>query len=112
MGTSGLAGDQSDAYKVILSDGTAMNIQWSDSELYVGDGYFQFDLDGPNKGRNTLGVDIFEIQLHNNKLGVAGNPNADACRKLGGAPCAGWILTYDNADYINCSGLTENNIQT
>ena len=95
----------SDMYTFILADG--MNIAtyyWSGGGY---SGYIYVDIDGPNKGPNTWGKDIFEFIIVNGELYPAGYDLTtdasikDACFGWGGR-CANWVIQNENMDYLKC----------
>ena len=83
-------------YKFITADGTSIVI--NSYSVY-------FDIDGPNKGNNQYGRDIFYFGINNNEI-TRGCPTEGTFSALlgylkGTAVYAGcWILEYDNADYL------------
>ena len=85
-------------YKVILADGTAIAIYseliWL-SEITV-------DIDGPNKGPSTLGIDVFEfdIDAENNVLYTHCNEDRLIENLQKGYCTSYWIMRYDNMDYL------------
>ena len=110
-GSAGYAdyGSASDAAKFITADGTAIAIE-------VNDAYsppcvtMVVDIDGPNKGAFTEGIDIFYFELESqytsldNGQGIHPlnhyfNASASSCR-TGGVSCASWIIKFDNMDYL------------
>ena len=88
-------------YKFITADGTSVAIALN--TIIV-------DIDGPTKGKNVLGNDIFRFMINdNNGILPLGSPEcfdepADdlifELIGLDGEYCACWILRYDNADYL------------
>lgn len=67
------------------------------------------DIDGPNKGKNPAGNDIFGFYI--SSLGIvpcyaANTGNSPGC--LGGGLsygfeyCTGWVIQYGNLDYLKC----------
>ena len=95
-------------YMFMLSDGTSVAVS--------GDGtngtrvLFEVDIDGPNKGKNKYGYDVFKFDTYN----VGNDANFDLncygwtndLQYLGkvfgsGYSASCWILTFDNADYLN-----------
>lgn len=72
------------------------------------------DIDGPNKGFNTSGIDLFQFILDDRVTTGYYKDNVlysydgiyksalTACQKsIDG--CAAWIMNYDNADYLECA---------
>ncbi len=95
----------SNYYKVILNDGTSLAITSSRS-VY-------FDVDGPNKGYNTYGRDIFlaafSVEGNSSLVSPTTFNNAaftNSCRSGTAVFCTAWIMNFDNMDYVKCSGLT------
>ena len=101
-----------DLYYYILSDGSSIAFD-SVSFIYV-------DIDGPNKGSNTVGKDFFvffvddwnknNIRIVPNGLGPAGEgcdiPSSDAYD----AAC--WVIYNDNMDYLKCPGKLSATVTT
>jgi len=94
-------------YKVILSDGMSLSIDGYESNPFVA--YITVDIDGPQKGKNFDGIDLFGFDiLKNNRVSAASDfpkdrdLGRDGCLDGAVATCTAWILKYDNADYIHC----------
>ena len=72
------------------------------------------DLDGPNKGFNTFGRDVFKIPVSSegNLSFLSRNSltsgNVTACRSGNSIICASWVMEFDNNDYVRCTGLSYN----
>ena len=112
-------------YKFITADGTAIAIQKFVASDYANGLMFntQVDIDGTNKGKNTLGVDIFSFQLNKNITGKfeyypsylqdIGDDTTfkDKCWKSDGGACSTWVITNGNMDYLklDSSGKCKNN---
>ena len=86
-------------YRLILADGTAININqnfWID-----------VDIDGPNKGPNVMGKDIFAFGVADDELYPFGsdkvlfekNKYPDDCFNTGSS-CARWVIDNGNMDYL------------
>ena len=102
-----------DAYKIISADGTSLRITKL-GEIYV-------DIDGPSKGSNVWGKDIFLFKVDLNNPGngiVPGGSDVGFSTLLsylasGNAPhyATAWIVNYHNAEYLklNSSGQCTNN---
>lgn len=96
-------------YKFVLKDGSSLAI--------ISPNSFIVDLDGSNKGYNTVGIDIFSITISDegNTSTTAGmdsglwdNSNAiTSCRSGDANNCTYWISEFDNNDYIRCADLTK-----
>lgn len=97
-------------YKLILNDGTSVAID-STRKVYV-------DVDGPNKGYNTYGRDIFVVPFYiDGNVSLAHSALFDRkiyinsyCRG-GTFPeyCTAWVMNFDNMDYVKCADLTRTN---
>ena len=65
------------------------------------------DLDGPQKGYNTYGIDIFDFNIEDTKVndGDISMDEAPAKCYAGQTPyaCTAWVLRYSNMDYRKCS---------
>ena len=83
-------------YKIILADGTAV--------YFVGIEYTVIiDIDGPNKGNNQLGKDVFLFRTSDGSVIPSRADNFSAYMsdlKSEGRTASGWILDYDNMDYL------------
>ena len=109
---AGLYGDGTYCY--ILADGTAINID--------GDVQINVDIDGPNKGARTCGVDFFVFLLPG-ATGLSGvipdgtvlhlnGVDYNGCNTPGsdgdGAAC--WVTQNGNMDYLKCPEKLSNNV--
>lgn len=115
-------------YKMILSDGTMIQIANDPNRLFKGCNLGKskicdqilVDINGKNRP-NTKGVDIFLFYITDNGIipcGLAndGGYNNNFLRRCNinsqigaaseyGDACAGWVLTYENMNYLHCSDL-------
>ena len=117
-----LASDESDSRnanqyvpQAVLADGTAIiEIQipykrctepayyYDTSKLACGG--ITVDIDGPNKGKNTYGIDLFHFLIIRDGIvpsysGMYLEANGiNACAYMG--QCAGWVLEKGNLDYL------------
>lgn len=93
-------------YKVILNDGAS--VAFGNSFLYI-------DIDGPKKGFNKVGYDIFYLEYQDNEIYWRVPSDFEqvfatgSCRLGTASYCTGWVMNFDNMDYINCTGLTRTN---
>lgn len=76
----------------IFSDGSS--VLFLPSAIYI-------DIDGKDKGYNTLGVDIFNASFGENGLDLNNNENQSSVTNW-----TSWVLRYGNVDYLHCSGLS------
>ena len=100
-------------YSFITSDGIAIALRsmshncsadYGSGALEKTSGIIYTDIDGPNKGHNIAGEDVFVFYL--TKTGVL-SYNAESQSKDGlsyecymsGNACASWVLRYSNAKY-------------
>lgn len=98
-----------DDYTYILPDGVSIGFDafgpsWTAHKIRV-------DIDGPNKGKNQMGIDYFEfnygIDIYDSivKLGEL-IPDVHANTQTGDFKytgyCAAWIIQNDNMDYTKC----------
>ena len=96
------------AYKIITADGTSISFLAGLWEFYV-------DIDGPNKGKNALGHDIYAYKFEGrpsviNTIYIS-SPFSTILSdvKNSGYSCSTWIINYDNMDYLKCPDkLSEN----
>ena len=90
--------DTSNYYKVVLADGTALAIQ-ANNNIYI-------DIDGPNKGPNTIGRDVFVFKFAEDNTGILTyGDGSDESSLLNlsikyGQNSSTWIIRYDNMDYL------------
>ena len=89
----------SSIYKIILSDGTSVI-------FYLSSGII-IDIDGPNKGTNTYGKDIFKFRVAENNNIIPMKPDSFSeyfSQSEGflnsGEYASGWVIDYDNMDYL------------
>ena len=85
-------------YKIILADGTAVAMT---------DSNFQVDIDGPNKGQNQLGTDIFLFRYDDGIVTPYGPSNfseyldeSNNSIMKNGNKASAWVINYDNMDYL------------
>ena len=99
-GGTGNAGDSIDKstylYKAILADGASIGI--NSSTIVI-------DIDGPNKGSNQYGKDIFTFIFENNSVVP---PAIDETvnfyiQDLNGQYSSAWVIRFDNMDYTKLS---------
>ncbi|MBR1680318.1 type II secretion system protein [bacterium] len=98
-------------YRVITADGISISFSY-----WV---WILVDIDGPNKGPNTFGKDIFTFERDNNTnelipLGsnYVWSDLAENCFKRGRG-CTAWVIENDNMDYLKAdsSGKCSNGTQ-
>lgn len=97
-------------YKFVLSDGMSIAvIAQSETCTYNSSvlprcGYFLVDVDGPSKGENRLGYDVFMFDFTENAVKTVdlNNPGFSRADQLEGWRMASWIMTKDNMKYLNC----------
>ena len=86
-------------YKIILADGTAVAMKNTS---------FQVDIDGPNKGQNQLGTDIFLFRNGDDGIVTPFAPDnfseyLDGSKNSimkNGNKASAWVINYDNMDYL------------
>ena len=86
-------------YKIILADGTAVAMKNTT---------FQVDIDGPNKGQNQLGTDIFLFRNGDDGIVTPFAPDnfseyLDGSKNSimkNGNKASAWVINYDNMDYL------------
>lgn len=96
-GTKGSTFDaQTTYYKFILSDG--MSAAFYNNHIFI-------DIDGPNKGPNKYGYDIFLFIVENQSIvprradTFANYLSGSTAVNNGGHFASGWVIDYDNMDY-------------
>ena len=96
----------SNYYKIILND--KVSVAFGSSFMYI-------DVDGPNKGLNKRGQDLFYLNYRDNNIYWRIPSDFDSvtgtnfCRSGTASYCTGWVMNFGNMDYIKCSGLTRTN---
>ena len=103
-------GNYSNVYKFITADGTGILIAieaFGQDRIYI-------DIDGPNKGQNKFGVDIFTFEIDRNENNIGTDNSGYSFSTLlttgsGFGPTA-WVINYDNMDYMkaNSTGKCSN----
>ncbi len=99
------------AYNVILSDGTSMSF------CTVDIGRIRFDIDGPNKGKNAQGIDIFDVtvdtsdtnyaqcgEMKKNQIYPSDCPD-QWTGAIGKDYTTAWVIQNGNLDYLKCDDL-------
>lgn len=81
------------AISFILADGTSIIMESRSG------GFIYVDIDGPNKGSNTWGKDLFEFSIQENEVLPSGN----SCTKFG-IDCTTWVIQNGNMDYLVADG--------
>ncbi|MGN0019116.1 MAG: type II secretion system protein [Candidatus Gastranaerophilaceae bacterium] len=78
-------------------------------DIYGYAGMLLVDIDGPNKGKNSAGNDVFGFYVSSQGIVpcyAANVGNSPGC--LGGGLdygfefCTGWVIQYSNMDYLKC----------
>ena len=86
---------------VILADGTALAFGGYQEKDYK----IRVDIDGPNKGKTTQGIDIFDFSYEENELfpsvNFMGNNYANGNGIIVSYETA-WVINFDNMDYLKC----------
>ena len=95
-------------YKIQLNDKTTLGFTGTDT--------IKVDLDGPRSGFNTIGQDIFTLNIDTDG-NITYTPahsitttTVSDCISGNGFDCASWVLNYDNTDYVRCSDLSPSKI--
>lgn len=86
----------SDKYSATFNDGSSIIFQNPPSLVF-------FDIDGKDKGYNTIGVDIFNIGFGENGLELNTEANLSSVTNY-----TSWIVKFNNVDYLHCSTLKAN----
>ena len=85
-------------YRVILADGTSLAI--TNTALRI-------DIDGPNKGPNTIGKDIFSFSVNGSNSMINAPVPTESISTImttgGGESATNWVLNYDNMDYLKAA---------
>lgn len=97
-----LSDSQNDIYKFTLADGTS--VLCSLTTVYV-------DIDGPTKGSQTFGKDVFTFTYDENSRAYFPNGNDKSFSEVlsdlksgssnnTGGYASSWVINYDNMDYL------------
>ena len=111
-GSAGMPWSAPPSYSVMTADGTSVMIHGTPYPS----GFF-IDIDGPTKGTNTWGKDLFEFTIVNGEVYPKGYDHTDEqlknnCFKTGES-CTGWVVQNGNMDYLKAdrTGKCPNNTQ-
>lgn len=98
------------SYTYLLSDGTAIMFVPNNNNKEI---MAWFDIDGPSKGKNTIGSDIFAILYENSNINFGMDIGkivdaAIACRNASNPKetvlfCTLWIAMTDNMEYLKAN---------
>ena len=108
------SGEAPNGYTVILADGSSVSFKYN--------GWMAVDIDGPNKGKNQFGDDIFYFSINNDGDSIVGNQEVGSdseqtfaalltrSKQGNGTWASSWVLKYGNMDYkkVNSSGKCTN----
>ncbi|MBR1943512.1 type II secretion system protein [bacterium] len=96
----------------ILADGTSINLETGMWNVSTNTIYIDIDIDGPNKGKNSDGYDIFrfcskaphkdptDIDMTTIKPLYDDLSFLGDCGSNGSAFCTGWVINFENMDYL------------
>ena len=116
---NGGLGKNSDYRSAILADGssfgvsiissTCTNIYYDQpSDRYIWCGYINLDIDGPRKGKNTFGIDLFQLAITKEGIMPARDSSSELASNMygctnSGSACGRWIMDHGNMDYLKAS---------
>ena len=95
-----------DGYSYITADGTSIGFRYATNDSFI----VAFDIDGPNKGGYTLGVDyfifIFDLITETGIEEFYMNDPMSCAESINEEACFTWVIYHKNMDYrkINSSG--------
>lgn len=97
-------------YKLVLIDGTALAFTSRSENCTAANGkstycgYILADIDGPKKGKNKLGDDVFQFYITEKGIFPQGGPDLlEDNNAIGeGWGTTWWILNNKNMDYLKC----------
>ena len=99
-GSNCSAGEHSaDQYEFQVADGTSFAFDVLDAITCI----VYFDIDGPQKGKNVIGNDVFalEFEVKKNQFKIYSEPNIGFLLTTGwGENATSWVLTFGNMDYL------------
>ncbi len=84
----------------ILADGTSIGLS---NRL---DNYIAFDIDGPNKGANSPGRDVFGLYYSKNGLCYHDYADKEYAELGNNSKATSWVLKFDNMDYLKTTDGT------
>lgn len=88
-------------YMVILADGSSLGFG------YIGYYKVRVDIDGPNKGKNQIGNDLFDFAIdeEQNILLPSLCPNCWEGSLNTNSYSTAWVIKNGNLDYLKCNDL-------
>ncbi|MGN0018579.1 MAG: hypothetical protein ACI37S_06020 [Candidatus Gastranaerophilaceae bacterium] len=105
---SSILSDGSSIYISEITDPNCARDRFNTGTGVLNCGHIIIDVDGPNKGKNAYGFDLFYLAITKDGIGlVYGDDYIDGERPkaiseclIHGYACVNWILSKDNMDYI------------
>ncbi|MGN0019052.1 MAG: type II secretion system protein [Candidatus Gastranaerophilaceae bacterium] len=96
--SSGTAPDvANNAASFVTADGSSVGVVDSGNLIVY------IDIDGPNKGENKVGKDVFQFYLNSPDYLLTpagrGSYDTDVTDCTTNSNCTGWVVDYDNLDY-------------
>ncbi len=88
------------SYMVTLADGTSLAFQIDDSGY--SDIKIRIDIDGPNKGKNQAGNDIFDAFIVDGQLKSMVYEDNEGLDVTSSSNFTYWVLQNGNLDYLKC----------
>ncbi len=95
--------DDEYAFGVITSDGTSIMFV---NIFPIGPCWIIVDIDGPNKGANADGKDVFCFIIDTNGKGIFPDGikeyhgSTEECIKSKNMSCTAWVINNENLDYL------------
>ncbi|MGN0018623.1 MAG: type II secretion system protein [Candidatus Gastranaerophilaceae bacterium] len=115
----GGSSDTTDYRSAILAGGSSVGVYiWSStctvsyydkpSDRSIMCGFITLDIDGPRKGKNTLGIDLFPLTVTKEGIMPSGESSSYLATSMedctnNGYACAQWIMDHGNMDYLKAS---------
>ena len=93
-----LYGDGTDSYSAVLADGSAIRIAYGFGG--IGNIVIHVDIDGNNKGTDTLGKDIFTFVVSSSTGDITPFGMYDSSCPANTAFCTSWVIENNNMDYL------------
>ena len=89
-------------YMVITADGTSLAFAPPTPTISLG--HIRIDIDGPNKGKNQLGNDIFDVVIDNYNYTLTTNltPTEGDLGFSANNYATAWVIQNGNLDYLKC----------
>ncbi|MBR1942592.1 hypothetical protein IJ843_02515 [bacterium] len=93
--------NRADKYDIILADGSSVSFI-----IFRYEGIITVDIDGPNKGNNEYGKDLFQFFVNYDNDGITPigtkSDSNELCVSGHMNYCSAWVIMNENLDYLKC----------